>query len=116
MSNTLQELAKKKYPTVIYPHEGFLNHQLLINAQREAYIAGLSESNEKLIEALQSIDEGKNDAVLFVEWIERNIWWADNDYDDNHIINTCFLWSNDSSCPQNITTEQLYQLFKSKQP
>jgi hypothetical protein len=107
--------------------------------QREAFISGLSESvNGKLIEALekiklisdsfylnfddarnintlsiealQSIDEGKNDAVEFLEWADEHEFFR---------LETG-LWESSEpspfSPPLKWTTKQVYKFFKSKQP
>lgn len=67
------------------------------------------------IEGLIPID-AQSDAVEFIQWVEKNNYWAD-EYEDDMITKLdCMRWSNNSPNPQNYTTEQLYQLFKQQNP
>lgn len=44
-------------------------------------------------------------AVAFAEWIELNGYWAED-------INGQLAWSSDSVSPENIPTNDLYEIFK----
>jgi hypothetical protein len=56
--------------------------------------------------------------IRFAEWIERNLWWAD-EYDGNAPnlpeVNQSpvLVWSNDSASPQQWTTTKLFLYYES---
>jgi len=54
--------------------------------------------------------KSREEAIGFSEWADDNGWWRE-DY-NNHDGTSEKLWSKTSSCWENITTEQLYELYQ----
>lgn len=80
----------------------------------DAYIEGFVDGyTDRHIEAWEhdnqlsaplSVGEGK-DAIAFAEWVDNNFWFQHSD--------TRLWWNSENlQLPENITSPQLYQLFK----
>ena len=69
-------------------------------------------NEEKINTQIEKLEYAKQEAIGFAEWADDNGWWREvPDFDGTAEK----LWSKTSSCWENITTEQLYELYlKSK--
>lgn len=73
------------------------------------YHSSLEAISDKIYEAMD--EYAKQQAVDFSEWKEKYAWWCEEYEEDGITKLDNILWSNSSVIPQNITTEELYNLY-----